>query len=133
MIREFLEFCFNKNIFDLNGVDDNEELKIYLLNKAKIIIINWGSTYYININYYLYDTKDKFISIIFHKNILPEMDQVSCKNEIIFQNTNYIKFLNVDKSIHENVKNSVYNNWNFKGEIIDNIINIDEYILRTNI
>jgi len=129
----FNRFCSEKDIFDLNDVDDNEELKIYLLNKAKIIRINWGSAYFININYYLQNTQNKFLSVLFHKNILPEMDQLSYQNCIFLQNTNYIKSLNVENSVHENIKNSVYNNWHFQGEVIDNITNIDEYILRTKI
>jgi hypothetical protein len=129
----FTEFCKNKNVFDLNDIDDNEELKIYLLNKAKIIRINWGSSYFININYYLQNTNNKLLSVIFHKNIIPEMDQVSYQDNIFSQNTNYIKNLHVEESVYTDIKNSVYNNWNFKGEVISNITNIDEYILRTKI
>jgi hypothetical protein len=121
----FNQFINKKNIFDLNDIDNNEELKIYILNKAKIIRINWCSSYIININYYLQNTYNKFISIIFHKNILPDMDQLSCKNGIFSQNTNYHEYLRD--------RDHVYNNYTFKGEIIDNITNIDEYILRTNI
>ena len=31
------------------------------------------------------------------------------------------------------ITNQLYNNWIFEGEKIENISNIDEYILRTNI
>jgi hypothetical protein len=121
----FCNFCKNKNIFDLNDIDNNEELKIYILNKSKIIRINWCSSYFININYYLQNTTNKFISIIFHKNILPEIDRLSCKNDIISQN--------MPPHYCGDITEQVYNNYSFKGEIIHNITNIDEYILRTNI
>lgn len=118
------KFCFEKNIFDLNMVDDNEELKIYLLNKAKIIIINWGSIYYININYYLLNTENKFISLIIHKNIMEETVMTSKINDF------YIK-QNMPSSACANIMDQVYNNWYFNGEKIENIDNIDDYILKT--
>jgi hypothetical protein len=120
------DFCKKNNIFDLNDIDGNEELKIYILNKANKIIIDWGSNYYININYYLQNTTDKFISLIFHTNIMPESSFITYTDGIISQNmpggfcANYIH-------------NNVYNNWRFKGDVYHNITNIDEYILRTNI
>jgi hypothetical protein len=122
----FNRFCSKKNIFDLNDVDDNEELKIYLLNKAKIIRINWGSAYYININYYLQNTQDKFISVIFHKNI---MDESRFLNQISLNTFNQ----NMPGEYSANITNHVYNNWTFEGEKIENIKDTDEYILRTKI
>ena len=118
-------FLSDKNIFDLNKIDDNEELKIFLLNKAKKIRVAWGSIYFIYINYYLHDTNNKVISVIFHKNILPECDQIANENKICSQNVNYIR--------HLQIKNNVYDNWKFEGEIISNITSIDEYILQTKI
>ena len=121
----FFNFCKNKKIFDLNDIDNNEELKIYILNKAKIIRIYFSSTYFININYYLQNTTNKFISIIFHSNVMPDINMFIYKDGIISQN--------MPPHHCANITNQVYNNYNFKGEIIDNITNIDEYILRTSI
>ena len=122
----FNKFCSEKNIFDLNDIDDDEELKIYLLNKAKIIIINWGSTYYININYYLCNTDNKFISIIFHKNIMGESSFINAINYNTFKQ-------NMPSQYCGNITNQVYNNFIFKGEKFENISNIDDFILRTRI
>jgi len=124
----FDKYCTRRNIFDLNTIDHDEELKIFIINKAKTIRINFGSIYFINVNYYLYNTTGKHISVIFHKNILPEMDQFTMNNNMYSQNTNYMKYLNI-----ENNENNVYNNWNFEGETISNITNIDEYMLQTKI
>jgi hypothetical protein len=119
----FKDFCKNKNIFDLNDIDDNEELKIYLLNKAKIIRINWGSAYYININYYLKNTDNKTLSIIFHSNIMSERNFLNQQNDLFMQN--------LPLEYCDNILNNYYNDFNFKGEIIDNITDIDNYVLRT--
>ena len=126
----FNKFCSKKKIFDLNNVDDNdndnEELKIYLLNKAKIIRINWGSAYYININYYLFNAENKFISVIFHNNIMTESNFINKINASTLKQ-------NMPSHYCANITEQVYNNWIFKGEKIENISDIDEYILRTNI
>jgi hypothetical protein len=122
----FNKFCFEKKIFDLNDIDDNEELKIFLINKAKNLIIAWGSNYYININYYLSNTQDKFISIIFHNNILDESIFISKINDNTFKQ-------NMPSQYCSNITNQVYNNFIFKGEKLENISNIDDFVLRTNI
>jgi hypothetical protein len=118
-------FCNLKQIFDLNTIDDNEELKIYLLNKAKIIIVDWSSIYFININYYLLDSENKFISVIFHSNAMPDRCMINKIENICYQNMPYWAC--------PICSNNVYNIWNFKGEIIDNITDINDFILQTTI
>lgn len=120
----FNKFCSEKNVFDLNDIDDNEELKIFLLNKAKKIIITWGSSYYININYYLYNTQNKFISVIYHNNIMPETSLLSKINSSTFSQ-------NMPGHYCANITNQVYNNWSFEGEKFENISNIDRFIALT--
>jgi hypothetical protein len=122
----FNKFCFEKKIFDLNDIDDNEELKIFLINKAKKLIIAWGSNYYININYYLSNTQDKFISVLFHNNIMTESIFISKINDNTFKQ-------NMPSQYCSNITNQVYNNFIFKGEKLENISNIDDFVLRTNI
>jgi hypothetical protein len=121
----FLNFCKNRNIFDLNYIDNNEELKIYILNKANIIRIYFSSPYFININYYLQNTNNKFISIIFHSNNISDSNLFTQQDDIISQN--------MPPNYCGNITDQVYNNYKFKGEIIHNITNIDEYISRTTI
>jgi hypothetical protein len=119
-------FLKEQNIFDLNSIDDDEELKIYILNKANKIITNWGSTYHININYYLIDTNNKFISLIFHSNVMTERNFI---NNI----TSTRLKQDMPGWATGGFRDQIYNSFEFNGEIIDNIMNIDEYILKTTI
>jgi hypothetical protein len=122
----FNKFCVEKNVFDLNDIDDNEELKIFLLNKAKIIITTWGSSYYININYYLCNTQNKFISVIYHNNIMPETSLLTKINASTLNQ-------NMPGHYCANITNQVYNNCSFEGEKIENISNIDRFVALTRI
>jgi hypothetical protein len=62
-----------KNFLDskkaLNLDDYSEEEKIYLLHKAKTIYCSWGSSWYINVCYYISDYSDKFFHCIFHETL----------------------------------------------------------------
>ena len=117
---KFEIFCKKNNIFDLSSIF-NEELKIYLLNKSRKITIDWGSNYYININYYLLHTNDKFISLISSTYMMPDRKVTINANNMIQQYMN---------SCHcpENPADNIYNNFIFQGEMHDNIDNIDDYI-----
>ena len=118
------KFLNNNKMFDLSDIDDNEELKIYLINKATNIVINWG--YYININYYLLDSKEKFISVIFHTNIMAERVMIKNINDKTFKQDMPGEFC-------ANLNDQFYNKFEFVGEVIDNITNIDDFISETKL
>ena len=118
-------FCKKNNIYDLNIIND-EEYKIYLLNKAEKIIINWGSIFYVNINYYISDYANKYISLIFDNSMLPQI--------------NFIKKINNDYFMQEipdwatgGYNDQIYKTSIFKGEIISHVNSLDEYISRTKL
>ncbi len=81
---EFTAFTENNNYVSLNPY--SEEEKIYLLNKATNIIITWGSSWYININYYTNNLINKYIYIIYHPNIVPEYNFLLEHGDCIRQN-----------------------------------------------
>lgn len=116
----FSDFCESKQIFLF---DDNlsEELKIYYLNKADYLLLGWGSIYYIYLDYYLRSTENKFISVLFHKNYMPE------RRFLIQDNSIYgYRQCTVDNNI-----DNVYNMIKFKGEVIDNLESLDDYVNQT--
>jgi hypothetical protein len=120
----FKHFLAQNKIYDMNTINDDEELKIYLINKCDNIIISWASTYYININYYLLNSENKFISVIFHK-------KFNRNDFLIETNKAYIQYmpLHVTGGINDNY----YNSFTFKGEVIDNLTNINDFIERTKL
>lgn len=117
-LQSFME---QENFLDLNNVD-SEELKIFYLNKAKYIIIDWGSSFYININYYLLNTKNKTIIVIFHPNMMTERYMLYYDSGEISQRmpTCYYPGVPTEKNI--------YNNFIFRGQIIDNISDINDIL-----
>ena len=122
--EQFKEFLMQNKIFDLNIINDDEELKIYLINKCDNIIISWASTYYININYYLINSNNKFISLLFHKNFN--------KNDFLINNNDiYSQYMPL--SVTGGINDNYYNSFTFKGEVIDNLININDLILKTKL
>ena len=120
----YASFCKTNNIFDINEIND-EEYKIYLLNKANKIIITWGSNYYININYYISDYSEKFISIIFHNSILSELDFVRIMKNTIIQN--------IPDWATGGYNDQIYKSCSFQGEIISNIHTLDEFVQKTKL
>jgi hypothetical protein len=121
----YLDFCDKNRIFDLNNVIDNEELKIYYINKAKTIIVQFSSIYYININYYLANTENKKIIVLvkhIHNN-QPFIQQVG---------SNLLK-QNMPGNFCGNITDQLYNTWKFKGELINNIETIDDIVSMTNV
>jgi hypothetical protein len=120
-----ISFFTKNNIYDLNNVDNNEELKIYLINKAKHIIITCTSAYYININYYLHDTKNVFITLISHKHEMHALDLFVKYNNVIKQQ--------MFSHLCSNIMDQVYNNLSFNGEIIGNLENTEDLISKLNI
>ena len=114
----FVNACADRNIIDISHLED-EEMKIYLLNKATNIIVCWGSAYYININYYILDVSDKFVSVVFHKNIMDERKFLTVTEGVITQNLKDQSGTFVDQ---------VYNTFRCKGEVIDNVSTLDEYM-----
>ena len=121
----YLNFCIKNNIFNLNNIDDNEELKIYYINKAKTFIVQFSSIYYVNVNYYLSNTINKKIIVIIRRihNNQPFIEKVE---------PNRLK-QNMPGCFCGNITDQLYNNWQFNGELIDNIEIIDEVISRIQI
>jgi len=120
----YLNFCNKKGIFDLNNIDDDEELKIYYINKAKILIIQFSSIYYINTNYYLRDTTNKKIIVLLakiHEN-QPFIQEIECGT---------LK-QNMHGGFCGNITEQLYNTWQFAGELI-NIETIDDIELKIKI
>lgn len=120
----FEQFLIQNKIFDLNTINNDEELKIYLINKCDNIIVTWGSTYCININYYLINSNDKFISVIFHKNVN--------KNDYITKNNTYYTQY-IPLHVCGGINDNYYNSFTFKGEVVDNLTNINDFIVRTKL
>lgn len=120
----FTSFCNKFKCFDLNTISD-EEYKIFLLNKATNIIISSGSTYYININYYLKNTNTKFISVVVNENMRAEANWM-----FNYDNPTKIVKQRMTNNFCANIMFQVYNLWTFNGEIII-ITNIDDYISKT--
>jgi hypothetical protein len=116
---QFKDYITDHNICDLNNIDD-EEYKIYLLNKADIIYVSCSSNYYINICYYIIKYTEKNINVIFHN-----------KNE-----ADVWTFCNIGGKIVQhmpanfcgNITDQVYNNISFSGNIINNITSVNEII-----
>ena len=117
----FAKACAERNIMDISDLE-NEELKIYLLNKATNVIVCWGSAYYININYYIQDTSTKFISVLFHKNIMSERNFLTVENGKVSQNLTNQSGVYVDQE---------YNTFRCNGEVIDNIDTLEDYASRS--
>jgi hypothetical protein len=117
---EFSEACIQQNIFLFDDTTP-EDLKIYYMNNAENVIVCWGSIFYIYIDYYLKSTKDKFISVLFHKAMMPE------KNCLVYHNGSFYQQMNQgERGIQQ-----VYNTLRFQGEIIDNIDSLSQYIHRS--
>lgn len=121
--HNFRLFCKNKNIFDLNTVD--EDYKIYLLNKATNIIVSGSSNYYININYYLNTTVNKFISIIYNENMRHESDRM-----FVYNGKYYTQHM--PGHYCANIIDQIYNSWTFYGESVI-IKNLDDYVVNTKL
>jgi hypothetical protein len=122
---EFDTFCKKNNIYDLNEIENNEELKIYIINKAENIIITWGSLYYININYYLLGSSGKFISLITHNNFGNNIPFFYIDNNIIIQQ--------MPHGFTGGITDQYYNLFTSSGEILYNISNINDYISQTKL
>jgi hypothetical protein len=107
----------DNNYLDLDTVTD--EYRIYLLNKADNIVISWGSIFYINIDYYIIDLSNKYITIIFHSNMLPEMDFIKFNGTEIRQEL-------PSWATSDYYRDQVYTKTAFKGRILcmDNITHI---------
>lgn len=116
----FSRFCKENNVLLLDETFSEEE-KIYYLNKANTILVTWGSIYYINIDYYLRDTNNKFISILFHKRIMPERRFIT---QHPFTRT-------IHQSTANSIQDNIYNTMTLNGEIIDNMESLDEFVEKT--
>jgi hypothetical protein len=119
---EFTLECKNHSIFFIEE-DIPEDLKIYYINKAKTILVCWGSIYYIYIDYYLKSTEDKFISVLFHKYMMPERHSLIGSTGRIYQ-----QMYHCDRNIHQ-----IYNSLSFEGEVIDTIETLNEYLARSSL
>jgi len=123
--KTYLNFCIKNGIFDLTNIDYNEELKIYYINKAKLIIVQFSSIYYININYYLGDTINKKIIVLINKKHNNQSFIQEIEHNILKQH------------MHDyfcgNITEQVYNTWQFTGELINNIETTDDIALKIKI
>ena len=119
---EFLKECNDKSIFQLTD-EIPEDLKIYYINKANTITVFWGSIYYIYVDYYLKSTEDKFISVLFHKYMMPERQSLIGSTGRIYQ-----QMYHCDRNIPQ-----IYNSLSFQGEVIDNIETLNEYLARSSL
>jgi hypothetical protein len=118
----FTKFCSEYDYFNIDNLD--EEYKIFLLNKSKNIIITWGSSFYININYYLLSTKNKFISVIFHPHI-------SSDKKFITNIDNHYKQI-MHSEYCGGFMDQYYNKLIFNGEVIESGI-LDEWLEKTKL
>jgi len=116
---KYINFIKQHNICDLNNIED-EDYKIYLLNKAENIITSCSSTYYINICYYLQNYSEKNINIVFHSHNTPDLWTFSTINNKIIQH--------MPGQFCGNITNQLYNNLSFDGNILSNINSIDEIV-----
>jgi hypothetical protein len=116
---KYRQYIINNNIYDLNTLD-NEEHKIYLLNKATNIIISCTSGYYINICYYIVDYSNKNISVVFHTNNSFDLWMFQVQNNMIRQR--------MPSHFCAGIIDQVYNSIEFKGRIISNMSMINDII-----
>lgn len=115
--EKFNTLCKTYDVYDISNIED-EEYKIYLLNKAENIIVSWGSIYYINIVYYLRNHQDHFISVLFHKNLMAERS--------FLQNG----YQNIGHHCGK-CTNQVYTSLHINCEIIDNMTSLDQFVDQT--
>ena len=59
LTNSFTELCNTKNIFDTNSLIEDIEYKIYVINKAKNIIVSYLSPFNVNIYKHCLSTEDK--------------------------------------------------------------------------
>lgn len=115
-------FCHENGIYRILE-DLPEDKKIYLLNKATTILVSWGSIYYIYIDYYLANTDKKYISVLFHKEMMPERRFLYGDGKRVYQTMTYS---------FDTLPN-IYKSLSFEGEILDNLETLDEYVERTSL
>ena len=109
-ITDRMKIYFEENLYiNLDTVD--EEYRIYLLNKANNIVLSWGSIFYINVDYYILDTTNKFFTLIFCSKILSE------KNFLHIDN-NEITHVLPSWATSEYYRDQVYTTLKFKGKIL---------------
>ena len=116
---EYKQYIINNNIYDLN-ILDNEEYKIYLLNKATDIIVSCSSAYYINICYYVTNYINKNINVVFHSNNSPDLWTFNIQGELILQQ--------MRSDCCAGITNQAYNSILFKGKIISNVHSINDIL-----
>jgi hypothetical protein len=80
----------------------------------------------INILYYLLNSNNKRISVIYTTNMMNSINMFTTNVD----NTFNLKLNNSPNSFHEI---SLYNTFSFEGEIIDNVKDIDDFINRSSL
>lgn len=120
----FDEFCKEKKILNLDE-EFTEQEKIYYLNKADRIMVCWGSTFFINITYYVANHESKFISVIFHKTLDSENGYIHTISPGFYR-------LALD-GFCGGYQNQLYTKFTFHGELIHGISNIDDALIQTKI
>ena len=122
--QKYNELCESKKLLDMDEGFTEQE-KIFYLNKASTILVSWGSTFYINIHYYVADIQTKFVSILFHKEKMAEQCYIQTTSPGF-----------IVHSLHSNsgsITDHIYDSFTFRGEIIDNLDSIDDYLLQTRL
>ena len=122
--QKYNELCESKKLLDMDERFTEQE-KIFYLNKASTILVSWGSTFYINIHYYVADIQTKFVSVLFHKEIMAERCYIQTASPGF-----------IVHSLHGNsgsITDHIYDSFVFRGEVIDNIDAIDDYLLQTTL
>jgi hypothetical protein len=115
----FTRFLEENSIYDLNDNND-EELKIYLLNKSNNIIVSSTSPYYINICYYIKDISSKNINIIYHASEDHYLWKFTINEDVIKQN--------MPSCYCGNIIDQEYNKNMFKGRLIKGVTTLEEII-----
>lgn len=116
---EYTDYLQKNNICDINTIED-EEYKIYLLNKASKIIISCCSSYYINICYYIKEYSTQHITVVFHMNSSLDLWTLNCINDKVYQN--------MPGHYCGNYMNQVYNNISFNGKIIKYVNSMNDLL-----
>jgi hypothetical protein len=119
LTEQFLSYCEKNRIYIID-TDLPEDLKIYYINKASNITVCWGSIFYIYIDYYLMSTENKYIKVLYHKNIMSER-----KFLLSLGNSTYMQTM----LKYSPVSNQVYNTLTFKGDIVEDLTSLDNISL----
>jgi len=112
---KFEEYCKENSVKDVSDIHD-DELRIYLFNKANKITVCWGSAFMINIMYYVKSVDEKYINVLFHRNSM--LERVYLRNEA----NGYCMNINTAP----NFLDQLYCTFRFKGKVYDNLDTLED-------